>query len=176
MASGAEENGPGLASGLRFSREGQRWPLPRSPTKTFLSGRLQVPLTEEGEVVGFLLRAFGFFLRSWSVQTQGPRQRQVPGESCDFRGFPTAPGSPGHPGNRASSAQSDPLPSPAPLDSAGADSLTPTRTWQATPAQCGLLASGCPRLLEDRCWEPRDLRTSLLKESPWPVAKDKSSH
>lgn len=63
---------PGLAPGLRFSSVEKQWQLPRNPTKTFLSGQLQVPLTEEGEVVEFLLRAFSFFLRSRSDPTRGP--------------------------------------------------------------------------------------------------------
>lgn len=54
---------------LRFSSVEKQWQLPRNPTKAFLSGQLQVPLTEEGEVVEFLLRAFSFFLRSRSVPT-----------------------------------------------------------------------------------------------------------
>lgn len=63
---------PGLASGLWFSSVEKQWQLPRNPTKTFLSGQLQVPLTEEGEVVEFLLRPFSFFLRSRSVPTLRP--------------------------------------------------------------------------------------------------------
>lgn len=81
---------PPAPTGLRFSSVEKQWQLPRNPTKTFLSGQLQVPLTEEGEVVEFLLRGFSFFLRSRSVPTPGrSAEADVKGTELWLRGaFP----------------------------------------------------------------------------------------
>lgn len=79
---------PRLASSLRFSSAAQWWRLPRRPTKTFLSGQLQVPLTEEGEVGSF---SGGFPFRSKRPRCPNPGSGQSPAfkEKFNCRGFPT---------------------------------------------------------------------------------------